>query len=491
MGVSAQINGKSPQVVDYSYQADVVSPNPANTSAGIGGLSLNMPLQHSGLEDEWNLLYGDTLDLDDNGAKTRSTVVNMSLSDYSGLALSGESPLRALQAYMTVQPFRGTLHACIEHFFNTIDSGFVLQFDPSVPNTPNVVVPAYYGSVWPYLRDFLSVNRVELVLGSANNVIFREVRSAGVSYDLSTSQPNPIARGETVTGDHLVEMVDIEYYGNQYVTNGTAYPVKGESPSVISVRAGETAVIELTTKTGMSSVNNPVAVDWIGPDYSGEGTLGAYTVAGDDGLPVKASAWTAAGGSVTTAVKPDDPYTIILTVQAPTTGILGTVDSRNTAAPYHLAMTDGELYPRLFITGTGVRTDQKSITLYTGASDILAEKGVGFTLSNKHVGSLAQAYSAGIWVSGYYSAPTIATTRSAPAKIADNFASVQGSRFRGKDQMYRVDSASYRKNGVDFSATMDTIFSDFNEKWAGKTFAEFNTYWTGKTFSDFTVIPLR
>lgn len=496
MGVTAKINGREPQVTDYSYQADVVSPNPANTSAGIGGLSLNMPLVNSGLEDQWNLLYGDTLDLSDNGSQTRSTIVNMSLSDYSGLALSGESPLRALQAVTTVQPFRGTLPACIEHFFNTIDSVFTLQFDPSVPNTPNVVVPAYYGAVWPYLRDFLSVYRVELVLGAANNVIFRAMDSIGVMYDLSTSQPNPISRGETVSGDHVVELVEIEYFGNQYVTNGTAYPVKDEDPSVVSVKAGETAVIELTTKTGLSSVNNPTAVDWIGPEYTGEGTVGAYTVAGDDGLPVKASAWIAAGGSVTATVKPDDPYTIILTVQAPTSGILATVDSRNTAAPYHLAMTDGELYPRLFLTGTGVRTEQQELVLNTGASDVLAEKGIGFTLSNRHVGTLAQAYDVGLKVAQYYSSPTPAMSRTAPYKISDNFTQTQGSKFRGKDQMYRVDSVSYRKGGVDITGTLHTTIEDFNDEWATRphTIADFNAYWGAQQkhrAQDFAVAPLR
>jgi hypothetical protein len=43
---------------------------------------------------------------------------------------------------------------------------------------------------------------------------------------------------------------------------------------------------------------------------------------------------------------------------------------------------------------------------------------------------------------------------------------------------------------VSYSAERDTIISEFNYSWAGKTFAQFNTQFTGKLFEDFAVIPL-
>lgn len=479
------IEGKTPQITDFSLQADVVSVNPSDTSAGVGGLSAVTPLHSSGLQDLWNFLYGSTVDLEFNGAESTASVLEVELSDLDNLSITAESPLRPLQATALVRAYTGPLRLSLSHIVNSVKS-IPVYFDPSVPST-QVVVPAHYGNVWVFLRDFMTVHRIELVLRPDGAILFRKMGASPAVFDDSNSVTGKSIR---VSGENTAEYVEIEYFDNVYITNGTVYPVEGDDPSVISVEAGETAVIELTTLTGMNSVNQPTPMDWIDNGFTGSG----YTIAGNDGLPVKASNWTASGGSVRAEIKEDDPYTIILTVTAPTEGVLGTVDERNTVAPYHLAMTDGELYPRLFITGTGVRTNPRSIEVYTGADDELVEPGVGYTLSNPCVGTLSQAYDVGIRLAQAYCGANTQVSRTSPS--FDDFTSAPGGKYETKDSNYRVESVSYEPTGASFTAHDFTTFDDFNSTWSTRphTFNDFNAHWTAQPksrFRDFSIAPLR
>lgn len=479
-----EIEGVTPQAIDFSLQADVVSIDPTDTSAGVGGMTVTSPLHSSGLEDLWNFLYGSEGRLEYGDAEASVSILGMDLGDNDNLSLTGENFLRPLQANQLVPAFQGTVRSCLTHIIRTIVSAPIV-FDPSVPSTPSVV-PAHHGSVWVFLRDYMTVNRVELVIEN-DSVVFRAMGSSPAEFDNSNSVT---ALGISVSGDKAAQYVEIEYYENKFVTNATVYPTPVEEPNVISVNAAEVAVIELTTLTGLNSVNQPLAMDFIANGFTGSG----YTIAGSDGLPVKATSWLSAGGSVQAEIKEDDPYTIVLTVTAPTSGVLSTTDNRNTAAPYHIAMTDGTLYPRLFITGTGVQTNPQSIEIYTGANDPLVEPGVGFTLTNPCVGSLSQAFDVGIRVAQAYSGVSTSVSRTSPDY--EDFHSAPGGKYETPDSNYRVESVSYGPTGASFTAHAHTSFKDFNDEWADRphTFADFNAYWAAQPksrFRDFAIAPLR
>lgn len=483
-----KVSNNRVQPTDFSVQADVTSIDPSNTNAGVGGLSATMPLHSSGLEEEWKFLYGDTLDIEG----LTGFITEMNLSDLGELSLSADSILRSLQAVQTVEPYQGTIRNCINHIISSVLVGAPISYDTSVPTGSGTVVPAFRGSVWVLLRDFMSVYRLELAVRQDGRIWFSAIGSSDVIYDLRNTTVRPLSQTESVVADKVAKQVEVEYYNNQYVVSGTAYPVRDEEPSVISVSAGEVAVVRLTTLTGLRTVNQPTAVDWLDGSFTGEGTNGRYTIAGDDGLPVKASAWVAAGGSVRAEIDPEDPYTIILTVTSPSTGVLAVDDDRNTAAPYHLAMTDGQLYPRLFITGTGVRTYPETLTLDTGANDPTVEPGVGYTLTNPFVGSLSQAYDVGLRLSQSYAGAESSVSRGSP--FYEDFTSVQGSTFVTEDANFRIDAASYSPGGVNFNASNFSLFKDFDSKWVGKTFAQFDTFWLNqpkRRMRDFSIAPLR
>ena len=488
-----EIEGVQPNLTSFSVQTDVVSLDPSDTSAGVGGVAVSTPLHNSGLTDLWNFLYGSHSTLRVGDSSVPSVITEMNLSDLDQLSLSGEMPLRPLQAHQLVLPFQGTFNNAIRHIVESVLVAPSLEFDASLP-VRTTVVPAMYGNVWVFLREFMNLHRIEVVVKPNGVLSFRAVGAGMVIYDIENTTHAPKSQGVTVSGAKASEYVAVEYFNNEYITSGTVYPVSTEEPNVISVEAGEVAVIELQTLTGMSQVNQPPAMDWIGPDFDGEGTTGGYTIAGDDGLPVKASSWLEAGGNVRVDIKEDDPYTLIVTVTAPTDGVLATVNDANTAAPYHLAMTDGTLYPRFFVTGTGVRTEPQELTLYTGANDAIVEPGVGFTATNPHVGSLSQAYDVGLRLAQAYSGASTEYTRSSPSY--DNFTDTQGAKFKTPDANYRVQSASYTPEGVAFTATAHSTFDDFHERWATrpKSFNDFNSFWAlqpKKRFRDFAVSPLR
>ena len=154
-------------------------------------------------------------------------------------------------------------------------------------------------------------------------------------------------------------------------------------------------------------------------------------------------------------------------------------------------MTDGELYPRLFITGTGVRTTENSIVLNTGADSEVVEKGIGYTLSNPCVGTLSQAYDVGLRVAQAYAGVVLSTSRTSHKSPSEDFMTTPGSRYSDGVSMYRVDSATYKPGQVSFGATQDNTFADFNTRWAGKKFSDFNTYWAGRSFEEHSLAPLR
>lgn len=492
MGTYTTLDGKSLQTAQFSIQSDVVSRDPSNTFAGVGGVSVTTPLYTSGLDDTWDMLYGKELHISSDSQEFNAGVLTADVNDLLTLSVTGESPLKVLQGTATVPPFTGTMRQALNHFFSPFNSPVVLSMSDDVGNITDVVIPAYYGEVWPFFRDFLSANKLESVITGRNAVTIRKWDSVGGKPIMGGNFIQPSTINESVSGEGMSEKVSVKYFSNEYVTNGTVYPVVNEDPSVISVNHGDIAVIDLRTSTGMLSVNQPVAVDFLGKDYTGEGSVGAYTIAGSDGNRVSAAGWMNNGGRVEAQIKEDDPYTVILTITSPIVSDLPTVDNKITAAPYSLAMQDNrEMYPRLFLTGTGVKVEENEIEIHTGASGDAVELGVGFTLDNRHVDSLSKAYDSGIRLAQAYSSPRKTISRSVPDLGGRVFTDSQGSILNGERANYRVISSSLTETGVSESAEPHTTFSDSDSRWSGKKFSDFNSWWSGYTFQEHAISPLR
>jgi hypothetical protein len=496
MGVTLSVDGKNPQVTQYTVSSDIVSLNPSDTSAGVGGISASTPLHTSGLGEDWKFMFGSIATIRDGAAAFSGMVTDAQLDDYDNLTVSAEGPLRVLNTEGLIPPFQGTISQCINHIMSAVTSGVSVVFDSNVSSDSTVYrLPAFYGAVWPYLRDFLVVHRL-LVLNDPTGAVrvSRASSRASIPYNVPGA-PQVTRLNESFVSGSTAEQVEVEWYGNQWVTNGIVVPVRDEDQSVISIGIGEIAIIEIPTKTGMSSVNQPTPVNLVDLNANYAGTNGRYSVFGDDALPVSAAAWTASGGSVKVDVKPNDPYTLLVTVTGPNTDALATTTGGRTLGPFHLASSDNSnQYSTLRITGTGVQTYPQTVTLDTGADDPMAIKGVGTTLQNVHVGSLSQAYDVGIRLAQAYSGAGMKVDVEIPFNHSDSFAQLQGGFFSKGDAVYRMESVSYSAGSASLSGVQHTTFGDFDARWAGKTFGDFDASWVAQSkrrFRDQGAAPLR
>ena len=214
-------------------------------------------------------------------------------------------------------------------------------------------------------------------------------------------------------------------------------------------------------------------------------------------------------------------------------------------APYTIGVSNGasNYYAGLYIVGTGTFFTPTLITIPTGSPLAKAATTIGTTVNNRFAATLAEAYSIALrtaqrWAAPQQSISVTATVVNRPGDrgdasyptfaqvdtslspntfaqvntlylgntfvqvnaiqqliVANNFenqafGNIAGARVLYQQAYYRVTTAQITQDSINYSATIDTIFSDVDSLWSSNTFAQFNARWSGKTFQDAQVIPL-
>jgi len=372
-----------------------------------------------------------------------------------------------------VLPQTGTFRQAISYYMGLVGITSSLSIENSIGNRP-VAYPGWVGNVWDNLKQILSAEQVEIAV-VMDSVFVRHLRTRTATLKRSTT----LSRG--INKQSVSKMIEVFWYNNRTINNGEVYPVPSEkeAPSPAQVDANGITTFTVQMDASLSSVNQPVCVDWVDDmDYSG--TQGVYSVAGSDGKPVTAAQWTAQGGSVVVRIT-DDPSVLEVTVRGA---------SDTDIAPYKIAMTSGNFYNSLHITGAGVAWSAESTLLRTGATNSVTGQDVGVTVENRYIDTYEKALSAGQQTSKNYS---VTHTISGSVQSVDNqiFGNTAGARIRVKDAYYRVNSVTVSPGGTTFDGTEDTTMSDFASVWAGKPATAFSEYWTGKTMLEFATTPLR
>lgn len=560
MTVDIDINGvKFWDASDYAAQEDATPIDPSDTSAAVAQFTVTVPQI-----GDYKGHRGKTLTLTDSDyGKTVGTVISLAgdkiLSKRTGhvsgpksqgsskaagtATLTVNSPLAALNTTRTAQPYTGTLEGAFTYYLSLVGLTSGIVIDKGIINKA-VAFPGWKGIVWDQVKALMAAQQVETaVVGSS--VVLRPLRTR-VASNFKDS-----VEAWNIDVQNIAQTVEVYYYQSQQQTNYPCYPLGGwtQSLQAYQVDAGATVqftvdlqpqtngktVAEQTLGASLSGVVQPSCVASVAESYSGSSV---YTVAGNDGLPITPSQWTATGGSVTVAIGPDTRSLII------------TITGSNLAqyAPYTIGMSSGSntYYSSLRLTGTGVFYDREKITFQTGNSPDVAATVVGATVDNPFIQTVDDAYRAGLWAAAKWTGPqsTITVTTDGINQQGDSgslgmtmgdfnadpdfigltntqfnskfsgltmgqfnalqdtktaskfgfqaFGNVAGSRVYADGSWFRINQVTNLSPlGVQYTAEADNTLGDFNSAYAGLTMAQFNALHTGQTNGDFNTTPLE
>ena len=523
---NGHFQGSATNLSTYTVQEDATPLIGDDNSGGVGQINFNV-VEDPGAEGTI-LLLNDTVELiDPFYGRTNGDITSISTSD--GVAsITANSRLGRLVATRSVQPYTGTLGGAITYYFSLagITSGFTID---STITGRSVSYPGFTGDIWDALKQICIAQRIEISLVSSN-IVVRPIRGRIAEVAANSSITWDVANGD------IAQSVNVWLYNNQRKVNNLVYPSGGwtSDVTVYQVDAGQTLEVNIPVDVSLESLQQPIVQNSVAPLYS---ATSVYAVAGNDGLPITAAQWTATGGSLTVAIG-EDTKSIDLT-------IVGANDPTGKYAPYRIAMSSGpsNYYSSLRIVGTGVFFDKQVYNFSTGVPSNQTATEVGAEIDSPFISTVAEAFTVGMataqrWAGADQTMTVNATvinrkgdkgTANYPtigqfdienagrtfaqfdtiwtgqtysqfdtywfAKVQDDFTNqafgnVAGARYQYRYQWYRIRSASTSESGIQYQSERDTMVSDFDSAWTGKTFAQFDTRWTGKTYQDFGVISL-
>lgn len=483
-------------IKSFSVQEDATPIEPSSSAGGVGQISISLDDF-----DDAPRLIGEIVVTDGSRGKTSGTIKSVTSTDLA-LQITADSVLGMFNVDRTALPFVGNLRNAIQYYCDLVG----IQNDVFVDTTlasRSVVYPGWVGNAWVNMKQLLAKEQIEMAL-VFDRVYVRPLRQ------LVVNQNKMVSTGWTLDNSNAAKTVEVYYYNNTSGAQIEVYPVKGEDPSIYSVNAGDTITVTQKLNASLSIVNQPVAVDFVN-NQSYAGTGGVYSVVGNDNLPVTAAQWNAQGGKVVVRVT-DDPSVIEIDI---------TGASMQDYSPYRIAMSSGASndYNSLHITGTGVSWNKKMITLITGATDATTSTVIGVTVDNPYVSTLQDAYNLGVKTAQAYAGVNYTVSGSAydlnrngegnaliQATIGDFntaytagttiaafnalwvgqdisdfndywdnqidtlwenqlFGNAPGARVLRDDANFRVTSATTTEGTVQFTAALDTLVKDFNDKW--------------------------
>lgn len=484
----AHINGTRTQVLSYGFAREDVSTDPSNTMNGVGTLSLDIPIMAN-----WQLLRGKMVTFfpeegPNGGASYLGQITGVVKSSGTRLTVS---TLDAATSRINVNTSLPPMHSTVQEFCDAIADAVGLPgivYDHDLEDRTLMVSPGVVGNIWVYFRQFLQYRKFSIYTDQTGKVFVRKQTTA-----VDDVIKRPINMQESMDFTQRAKYVEVSYTNAKWVTQGQIYPIaRGEMPSVITVQSGETAVVEVSLNANVISVNQPAPADYVNSTHNPDGSNGLYVVSGSDGLPVSASRWQALGGSVRVHIKPGTLDTLIITVTAPTAASIKAPTGVDRFAPYSIALADNAgagSYSTLFITGTGVTRNVKTLKFPTGVSGLLPADDVGTTLENVFVATLSDAYDIGSWLARNYTGVQQSITYTS-ADLTD--IDLLGKRVTSGDSVFHINQMGFSTGGVALSGTDATSYQHVFDNDAGDHDYTYNdTMWVGYTYDDALTIPLR
>ena len=462
MALNPYVRGEfKPNVSSCNYSAEINSRNPGDYSGATQQATFSVPLTSETYMDQWG--YAALL-LDDNAIIEHGQVT--AISDTGTQASYTVAGLASrLNRSRKVQPFNNTALTTVVHAYFTA-AGISIPA-PNMVGDFNVTVPAWEGDLYDGLKQLLGAYGCYMWV-EGDQV---EIRQFALSDTLAELPTNLTSKGRSVQGQDTVEWVEVVYYNNTYITNRQVYPYGIEAPTVFSVGVRETAVYEVQLNASLATVDQPSPVDAI--NLGTIDTAGQYAIIDNAGAPIPAAEWLGQGGRVEVRLK--DHQTLEVLIRG--------MNTARDNAPFRLAEFDRDAYPALYVTGTGVRQERKTVRLHTGSSRAVPD--TVQTVDNPFVSTMAQAYTAGQWAACDALLSEQVNFGGGPELFS------LGTKYRTSNGAYRVAGVGLSPGGSSFNATLEVTMKNFADTLGSKTMAQMAAIWSGKTMGQVAIEPLR
>lgn len=480
-GVTVAVDGQVLKgVKGYSATEESLSPDISDTTGAAG--KVTVPLLHAGLDAvSVKRMHRKPIRVVDTLLGAVDGTVRTPSSANGEMSLAADLRLSALTAKRQAAPFGGTLPEYIAYLLSLVGMEDGFEIDPALDEI-EVLYIGWYEDVWLMLKALLGVHEVDVSV--VNEVIvFRPMRTR------IARSSNNIDASWSVDDANIAQAVEGYYYPGEAKTD-IAYPPHGwnEDVEVYTVGSRETIVVDIPIEASLVTLGQPQCVDFVGR-Y--DNSLSQYAVSGNDGLPIPAAQWLAAGGSVTVEIG-EDTRSIVVT-------IVGAGIERY--APFSIAMSAGpsDTYSSLRLVGEGVFFRRKYRKWDTSAPPELATQEIGATVDCIFVNSFGLFCDVMAKVRAHWSGPrqnlnVRARQVATPAFEDQTLGNTAGARVPLDGSYYRIRTATITPGEISYTAEGDTIGDDLNafaEAQGWETIDDFNAAMgDALTFDEFNMAPL-
>lgn len=505
MGFSLEIGGVTYPEVGFSVTESATPLAGGDSSGSAGSTSVVIPTPDPNIGPEKSLLsklgpfglHGEVVRLWD-GTKgfVEGEVESTTLSlPGASTSLEVKSLLGSLNVYnLQMPPVTGTLSYAILVYLllgANISSGYYV--DPEIRDRP-VAYPGWGGELWYHMKLMAAAQDIDITV--IDGVItFQPIRK----YE--AVQRSVTQSSVSAGGGQLAEYVEVIQNNNYPVSGELVYPPGGwtEEVPVISVNSGEYIEVELALESSLLTIIQPTMVEFVGRDHD---SSSVFTVVGDDGFPIKPSAWKARGGSLRVEIN-SDTHSLTVKIKAPT-GIYNDTGSEISSYSIGLASDTGTgQYSTLRIIGYGVAYQPESRMFPTGIESSQTATCIGETVENPFLSTAEEATRVGLRAVKNFNGTAIDLSGAGPTLTRYKdlnlnerppvFGTTAGARIWDKTsrRWFRIRDATMTPGMVSYEAEDDLLGSDINHMFQGKTVGEVQAAFNGLTYRQIQMMGVR
>lgn len=541
MGVRVKLNGGNIEHGGYTVSESATPLAGGDSSGAIGSITLQDVASTSKKQITPRDLEGQIEFLDTARGITSGKVNVLTRTKESHLwDIEADSRLGLFMIDVQIAPFHGRLEDAFLSYAAYANVTTNILVDPLIADK-EVSFPGFAGNLWQRMKEMAIAIGADLNLVS-DVIVLRPARAFIAVQGRDTSAS---ANYDSTQRAHRQEVI---WYATEHIGNGLVYPPGGWNTDVrvLSVNADEEVEHILDTNASITSIEQPVMVTSVAPDYD---SSSVYTIVGDDNLPIMPQQWADFGGRLSVSIE-SDTRRLRVHMRGPS----GLVKIDGTPMrTFRVALTAGtseSTYSTLRIVGDAVHLNPQSVVIPTGEpypmnlDGTVAEDRIVWapTIDNEFLNTLDAACSAGARGAGRYSGklvtldgvvtalnrrgekgdatyPTYEFVQDlyTPGTYAnfefsnvgrnygelreylydlvsgsfDNqlFGNAPGARFWDplSRLWYRIREAKTSWGETSITADIDTLWSDYHENAEGRTYGAASAYYAGATYRDMAI----